>query len=53
MTTVLKVKLLQYYFTQNQNSKTDCTFDLNWILESRPSGEMVVLGSGSYGKVLW
>ena len=26
--------------------------DLNWSLECKPCGELVVLGSGSYGKVI-
>ena len=28
------------------------TVELNWSLEQKPTGELVVLGSGSYGKVL-
>ena len=36
----------------NSNSYyTGNTVDLNWNLEQKPSGELVVLGSGSYGKV--
>ena len=46
-------KLMYYYFKQNRSSETDGTFDLNWVLESKPCGELVVLGSGSYGKVYY